>query len=71
MNVVPLADARDEGAFGGKAVQLGTAIRAELPVPDGFALAADLVAAVAQGDQAARATLAELGDRLVVRLWVV
>ena len=64
MNVVPLADARDEGAFGGKAVQLGAAIRAELPVPDGFALAADFVAAVAQGHQAARGTLDEIGARL-------
>lgn len=64
MIAVPLADARDERAFGGKAVQLGAAIRAGLPVPDGFALAADLVAAFAQGDRAARATLDEVGDRL-------
>jgi len=61
---VPLADARDEQAFGGKAVQLGTAIRAGLPVPDGFALDADLVEAVSQGDRAARAALDEIGDRL-------
>jgi pyruvate,water dikinase len=61
MIAVPLADARDERAFGGKAVQLGAAIRAELPVPDGVALAADLVEAVAQGDRAARATLDEVG----------
>jgi pyruvate,water dikinase len=61
---VPLADARDERAFGGKAVQLGSAIRSGLPVPDGFALAADLVEAVARGDRAARATLDEVGDRL-------
>ncbi len=64
MNAVPLADARDERSFGGKAVQLGAAIRAGLSVPDGFALAADLVAAVAQGDQAAHATLDEVADRL-------
>jgi pyruvate,water dikinase len=64
VNAVPLADARDEGAFGGKAVQLGAAIRAGLPVPDGFALSADLVAALARGDRAARATLDEVGDRL-------
>ena len=62
--MVPLADARDERAFGGKAVQLGAAIRAGLPVPDGFALAADLVEAVSQGERAARAILDELGDRL-------
>jgi pyruvate, water dikinase len=64
VNAVPLADARDEGAFGGKAVQLGAALRAGLPVPDGFALSADLVAALARGDRAARATLDEVGDRL-------
>lgn len=64
MIAVPLADACDERTFGGKAVQLGVAIRAGLPVPDGFALAADLVAAVAQGDKAARATLEEVGDLL-------
>jgi pyruvate,water dikinase len=61
---VPLADAREERVFGGKAVQLGTALRAGLPVPDGFALAADLVEAAAQGDRAARATLDEVGERL-------
>ena len=30
MTAIPLADARDEWAFGGKAVQLGAAIRAGL-----------------------------------------
>ena len=64
MSAVPLADARDERAFGGKAVQLGAAIRAGLPVPDGFALAAGLAEAVARGDRAARATLDEVADRL-------
>jgi pyruvate, water dikinase len=64
MNAVPLADARDERVFGGKAVQLGAAIRAGLPVPDGVALAADFVAAIAQGDHAAGATLNEAGARL-------
>lgn len=64
MIAVPLADARDERVFGGKAVQLGAAIRSGLPVPDGFALAAALVEAVAQGDRAARAPLDEIGNRL-------
>jgi pyruvate,water dikinase len=64
LNVVPLADARAEQRFGGKAVQLGMAIRAGLPVPEGFALAADLVAAVVQGDAAACATLEAVCDRL-------
>jgi pyruvate, water dikinase len=64
MNAVPLADARDEGAFGGKAVQLGAGIRAGLPVPDGFALAAELVEAVARGDQAALSDVRAVCSRL-------
>ncbi|HUG64374.1 MAG TPA: PEP/pyruvate-binding domain-containing protein [Gaiellaceae bacterium] len=64
MTTVPLADARDGRVFGGKAVQLGAAIRAGLPVPDGIALAEELVEAVARGDQAARALLRELCARL-------
>jgi pyruvate, water dikinase len=61
---VPLADAHDEQTFGGKAVQLGAALRAELPVPRGFALSADLVEGIARGDGAARAILDALGERL-------
>lgn len=49
---VPLAEARDESRFGGKAVQLGAAARAGLPVPAGIALSAALVAALATGDAA-------------------
>jgi pyruvate,water dikinase len=64
VSAVTLADARDERTFGGKAVQLGAAVRAGLPVPDGFALAAELVEAVAQGDRAARTALDALGERL-------
>jgi len=71
MTAVPLAEARDERALGGKAVQLGAAIRAGLPVPDGFALAADLVEAVASGEEAAlvklRAVCARLDGPLAVR----
>ena len=54
---VTLAEAREEWEFGGKAVQLGAAIRAGLPVPEGVALPAALVAAVAAGDPAAVAEL--------------
>ncbi len=61
---VALADVCDEMAFGGKAVQLGTAIRAGLPVPDGIALDASLVEAVAQGDPAACRDLEKLGSEL-------
>ena len=64
MIAVPLADALDERTFGGKAVQLGAAVRAGLPVPDGFALSADLVAAVAQVDRTAHETLDEIAERL-------
>ncbi len=64
MIAVPLAEARDEGAFGGKAVQLGAGIRAGLPVPDGFALSAAFVEAVAESDEQALARLEELCARL-------
>jgi pyruvate, water dikinase len=36
--LIRLEDAVDEGRLGGKAVQLGAALRAGLPVPGGFAL---------------------------------
>lgn len=57
MSLVPLADAHDEAAFGGKAVQLGASVRAGLPVPPGVALSAPLVDAVAAGDPAGVAAL--------------
>ena len=41
MTVVPLVDARSEETFGGKAASLARAIRAGLPVPDGFAISWD------------------------------
>ena len=71
MIAVPLAEARDEAIFGGKAVALGTAIRSGLPVPPGVALATDLVDAIAHGDPAARDRLerasAGLGGPFAVR----
>jgi pyruvate,water dikinase len=48
--VVPLADARETALFGSKAVGLGTAIRAGLPVPPGIALSGPAVEAVSSGD---------------------
>jgi pyruvate,water dikinase len=48
--VVPLSAATDESLFGGKAVSLGAAIRAGLPVPPGAALAWHVVAGVAEAD---------------------
>jgi pyruvate,water dikinase len=47
VNIVPLKSVDDPELFGGKAVQLGAALRAGLPVPDGFAVAWDVVDAVA------------------------
>jgi pyruvate,water dikinase len=51
--VVPLADAVDESVFGGKAVSLGAALRAGLPVPPGAAVGTTLVNRVAAGEQSA------------------
>jgi pyruvate,water dikinase len=69
---VPLVDAADESRFGGKAVHLGSALRAALPVPDGVALAVDLVDAVAAGHPEAagvclRAFAAVRGGAVAVR----
>ena len=55
--LVPLADAAEESAFGGKAVSLGAAIRAGLPVPSGVALGTTMVDRVAGGDAAAIETV--------------
>jgi len=51
---VSLEDALDESRYGGKASQLGEAVRAGLPVPSGFACSWELVAAIVEG--AAEAT---------------
>ena len=49
--ICALVDVYDPEAFGGKAVQLGEALRLGLPVPDGFAIAHDVVDAVSRGDR--------------------
>jgi pyruvate, water dikinase len=64
--IVPLAEAVDTDTYGGKAVQLGTALRDGLPVPGGFALSPDLVEAVAREDAAACASL-DVCEHLGVR----
>lgn len=55
MTVVDLADADDERRFGGKAAELGAALRAGLPVPDGLAVShgfvEDLVSAGEPGSR--------------------
>ena len=58
-DLVSLADVADTSIFGSKAVGLGQAIRAGLPVPPGFALAGPLVEAVAAADREAMAQVAE------------
>jgi pyruvate, water dikinase len=50
---LPLADVCEEARFGGKAAQLGAALRAGLPVPPGVGVPVDVVAAVAAGDEVA------------------
>jgi Pyruvate phosphate dikinase, AMP/ATP-binding domain/Cyclic nucleotide-binding domain len=69
--VVPLEEARDESLFGAKAVGLGAAVRAGLPLPSGVALSGAVVEAVAAGDQQAIEGVAELvrplGSPLAVR----
>jgi pyruvate,water dikinase len=49
--VVPLEEAREEKLYGAKAVGLGDAARAGLPIPPGVALAGDLTDAVASGQE--------------------
>lgn len=64
MRAVALAEATSVDEFGGKAVELSSAIRSGLPVPDGVALSVAFVDAIAAGDPAARAQLEELFVRL-------
>ena len=69
--VVPLEQARDDALFGSKAVGLGEAARAGLPLPPGVALSGTVVEAVAGGDLAAAAEVGSLvrplGGPLAVR----
>lgn len=69
--VVPLAQARDDAVFGSKAVGLGDAARAGLPLPPGVALSGPIVEAVASGEERAIRKVAKavrpLGSPLAVR----
>lgn len=69
--VVPLEEARDDALFGSKAVGLGEAARAGLPLPPGVALSGAVVESVAGGDELASAEVDELvrplGGPLAVR----
>lgn len=59
LTVLPLAAAEHEQLFGGKAVSLGAAIRAGLPVPPGAAVPAPLVDHIADAKPDAIAALLE------------
>ncbi|HET9731886.1 MAG TPA: PEP/pyruvate-binding domain-containing protein [Acidimicrobiales bacterium] len=69
--IVSLLDASDTALLGSKAVGLGEALRAGLPVPPGVALSGATVEAVATGDQATidevRAAVGALETPLAVR----
>ncbi|HZR90943.1 MAG TPA: PEP/pyruvate-binding domain-containing protein [Gaiellaceae bacterium] len=69
--VVPLEQAHDEAIFGSKAVGLGQAARAGLPLPPGVALSGAVVEAVAGGEEAVIREVEEsvrpLGGPLAVR----
>ena len=55
--VVSLAKASDESVFGAKAVGLGQAARAGIPIPPGIALSGSIVEAVAAGNSRAIKTV--------------
>jgi pyruvate,water dikinase len=68
---VPLTGAGDEGLFGGKSASLARALRADLPVPPGFALGVDAVDQVVQSAEGSVAALEDvvalLGGSVAVR----
>jgi phosphoenolpyruvate synthase/pyruvate phosphate dikinase len=69
--VLPLDKARDDAVFGAKAVGLGDAARAGLPLPPGVALSGSIVEAVAGGEERAIKKVTKavrpLGGPLAVR----
>lgn len=69
--VVPLVEAHDEAIFGSKAVGLGEAARAGIPLPPGVALSGSIVEEVASGKEHAISEVASsvkpLGGPLAVR----
>jgi pyruvate,water dikinase len=64
VRAVALEDSRDADRYGGKAVQLGAALRAGLPVPRGAALSVGLVDALAAGNPTASADLERVWSAL-------
>ena len=68
--IVPLAGADQEWLYGGKAVSLGDALRAGLPVPPGIALPGPEVGAIASGEVAATTALRDAARELPTPLAV-
>ena len=62
--IVPLASAIDPAIYGGKAIQLGQAIRAGLPVPPGYAVSVDALAALCRGDSEIAVRIEEIAGEL-------
>jgi pyruvate,water dikinase len=62
--VVPLAEAADERQYGAKAVGLGSALRAGLPVPPGIALSGGFADAIATDDADALSALVAAASNL-------
>jgi pyruvate,water dikinase len=62
--VVPLIEAADEREYGAKAVDLGTALRAGLPVPPGIALSGDFADAISADDGDALSALVAAASNL-------
>lgn len=62
--LTPLADVGDPESFGGKSTQLGAALRAGLPVPDGFALDWAGVGTFVAGDPVAVDAVLSIADGL-------
>ena len=71
VGVLPLREVADTSVFGSKAVGLGEAVRAGLPVPEGYALSGPTVEEVAAGDEATigavTRTVRPLGGPFAVR----
>lgn len=61
---IPLIEAVEEAQFGGKCVSLGAALRAGFPVPNGFAVDADLVERIAHNDVSTIAEIKKLFDQI-------
>ena len=70
LDIVPLDEASDTAIFGSKAVGLGDALRGNIPVPPGVALAGPVVEAVASEDDEVIARVVEAVGQLPVPLAV-